>query len=132
MFSQEVADAICSRIASGESLRSAAVAEGTKHPTFLLWCDGNQELADRYARARSVRADVKFEELDDVSEEAANAESAVKIAGLRLKADNIKWMLGKMSPRKYGDVSNVNLSGTVSVRPLGWHIVEPETDQEDS
>jgi hypothetical protein len=125
MFSQDKADAICARLAEGESLRSAAIAEGTKHPTFLLWCNDNPALADQYARAISVRADVKFEELDDVSEEAVKAESAVTVAGLRLKADNIKWQLGKMSPRKYGDVSNVNLSGTVNVRPVAWEVIDP-------
>lgn len=31
------------------------------------------------------------------------AESAVKVAGLRLKVDTLKWKLGKMNPKKYGD-----------------------------
>ena len=41
--------------------------------------------------------------LDDVSEQAVKAETAVEVAGLRLKADNIKWKLARMNAKKYGD-----------------------------
>ena len=50
-----------------------------------------------------IRADRKFEELDDVSEKAALAKKAVTVQGLRLKADNIKWMIARMNSKKYGD-----------------------------
>lgn len=125
MFDPLKAKAICDRIAEGESLRKSAAEEGIKVPTFLLWCNGDSDLADQYARAMSMRADVKFEELEDVSDEAAAAESAVKVAGLRLKSDNLKWALSKLAPKKYGDVSNVNLSGSVSVRPVAWEVIDP-------
>jgi len=114
MFNQETADRICARLAAGESLRKAAEEEGAKVPTFLLWCNNNPPLAEQYARAISMRADVKFDELEDVSEEAVYADSAVKVAGLRLKADNIKWQLARMSPRKYGDKIDHTVTGTTT------------------
>ena len=49
-------------------------------------------------------------ELDDVSEQAVNAETAVQVQGLRLKADNIKWTLGRMNPKKYGDRTEVAIT----------------------
>ena len=57
-----------------------------------------------------------FEELDDVSEEAVKAETAVEVAGLRLKADNIKWKLARMNAKKYGDKLQTEHSGGLTVR----------------
>jgi len=69
----------------------------------MKWLNSQESFADQYARAIILRADAKFDELDDVSEEAAEADSAVKVQGLRLKADNIKWQLARMNAKKYGD-----------------------------
>lgn len=91
------------RMARGESLRKACEAEGLCSPTVLLWANEDAAIADQYTRAMLARADAKFEELDDVSEEAKTAQSAVEVQGLRLKADNIKWQLARMNARKYGD-----------------------------
>ena len=66
---------------------------------------------EQYARAFQLRADAKFEELDDVSDEAVNADSAVQVQGLRLKADNIKWQLARMNAKKYGDKVTAELTG---------------------
>ena len=51
-----------------------------------------------------------FRSLDDVSADAVKAETAVEVAGLRLKADNIKWKLARMSP-KYSDKIDLNHGG---------------------
>ena len=125
MFSQDKADAICAALSGGESLRSAAVSQGISCPTFLLWCNDRPVLAEQYARATRARADLKFEELDDVSEEAANADSAVKIQGLRLKADNIKWQLARMNSRKYGDKIETTHEVGDSIRAVVREIVKP-------
>ena len=105
-FDQADADLICARIAEGESLR--AVCRDIKSPSIaevMRWLanEANANFREQYARAILLRADAKFEELDDVSEEAVSADSAVKVQGLRLKADNIKWQLARMNAKKYGD-----------------------------
>jgi hypothetical protein len=125
MFSQDKADAICAALSSGDSLRTAAAEQGIKHPTFLLWCNDRPDLADQYARAMRVRADLKFEDLDEVSNEAVAADTAIKVAGLRLKADNIKWQLGKMNPKKYGDKIENTLQVGDSIRAVVREIVKP-------
>ena len=104
MHSDETRQKVLDRIAEGESLRSICSDEGMPRlSTVMRWCDEDSEFREQYTRAMNMRADVKFQELDDVSEEAVMAESAVKVAGLRLKADNIKWQLGRMNAKKYGD-----------------------------
>lgn len=100
----EVQQEIIRRMSAGESVRSICRTDGyPSHSTVMDWVNADAEFADHYARARDERADVYFDRLDDVSAEAETAETAVKVAGLRLKADNIKWQLAKMAPKKYGD-----------------------------
>lgn len=100
----EVQQEIIRRMCEGESLRSICRTPNyPAHSTVILWTNTDAEFADQYARAREERADVYFDRLDDVSDDAIKAETAVEVAGLRLKADNIKWQLAKMAPKRYGD-----------------------------
>jgi hypothetical protein len=115
-FDRAKADEICERIADGGTLRTATADLGTTLPTFLRWCSADQELADHYARAMAIRAECKFDELDDVSELAVSAETAVQVAGLRLKADNIKWQIVKILPKKYGE--KLALGGADDLPPI--------------
>lgn len=96
-------DQICEHVASGESLNSFCKAKGFAYVTVLDWINVDDSRSEKYAHARETRADLVFESLDDVSDQAARAKSAVTVAGLRLKADNIKWKLARMAPKKYGD-----------------------------
>jgi hypothetical protein len=125
MYLREKALAVCERISSGESARKSCLAEGVKVPTFLLWCSQNADLAEHYARALSLRADVLFDGIEDVSEDAANADNAVRVAGLRLKSDNLKWQLARMSPRKYGDKLDLNHGGRVQFERIECVVVDP-------
>lgn len=97
-------DALCEFVASGESLSAFCKVHGLALTTTNDWLNDPEHAvrAEDYARAREARADNIFESLDDVSEQAVSADSPVTVAGLRLKADNIKWKLARMH-RKYSD-----------------------------
>jgi hypothetical protein len=64
----------------------------------------------------AIRAECKFDELDDVSALAVSAETAIQVAGLRLKADNIKWQIVKILPKKYGE--KLALGGADDLPPI--------------
>lgn len=108
---------ICEHVLSGESLLSFCKAKGFPYVTVLDWIGADPARTENYARAREARAEMVFESLDEVSEQAVTAETAVEVAGLRLKADNIKWKLARMAPKKYGDKVDVNHSGAIA-RPV--------------
>lgn len=112
-------EAICKDISDGISLRGWSIANGFVQQTVINWIDADVDRAGHYARAREAREDGKFESLEEIGEQAARAKSAVEVAGLRLKADNLKWMLARMSPKKYGDKLEVDqkteLKATVEV-----------------
>lgn len=96
-------ESICQQIAGGMSLRAWAASNGFAQQTVVDWIGSDEARSVHYARAREEREEAKFESLEDIGEQAARAETAVEVAGLRLKADNLKWMLARMSPKKYGD-----------------------------
>lgn len=109
-YTEEIANKICERMAEGNSLLTICSSDDMPcMSTVFKWLTENKDFSDNYTRAWHARADAKFEELDEVSEQAVNAESAVTVAGLRLKADNIKWQTARMNARKYGD--KVTLAG---------------------
>lgn len=98
-----VVSLILESMEEGLSLRKSCEAHGVKKGTFLEWVDADHSLADQYARARARMLDVHAEELEEIGDQAASAESAVEVAGLRLKSDNRKWLLSKLAPKKYGE-----------------------------
>jgi hypothetical protein len=121
---------IIDRVADGQPLRKASEAEKLSVGWLLKWLarEEGASLRERYARAMQARADAMFEDLADVSEEAVTAETAVQVQGLRLKADNIKWMAAKMAPKKYGD--KLELAGDKD-NPLvvSWPVAPPKLER---
>ena len=114
-YTPEKANAVLSLMREGESLRKSCLAAGVNKSTFLLWVDGNPELADQYARARMEMLDAQAEELEEIGDQAVSAATAVEVAGLRLKADNRKWLLSKLAPKKYGDKIQTEHSGSIGI-----------------
>ena len=113
--------AILEAMCEGESLRSACSAHDVKVSTFLLWVKQDKDLAEHYAHARARLLDVQAEELEEIGDQAAKAETAVEVAGLRLKSDNRKWLLSKLAPKKYGD--KLELAGDPA-NPVGIAVIE--------
>lgn len=117
-FSQEVADAICEKLADGISLRSICLDdEMPSKATVFKWLGQQPTFADQYARAREAQADTMADEILDIADDAANdfmtrrnadgstseALNSEHIQRSRLRVDSRKWLASKMLPKKYGD-----------------------------
>lgn len=114
-FSQEVADAICERIAQGDSLR-AILRDDESLPassTVFKWLNDVESFSEQYARAREAQADVLFDEILTIADDGRNDSYKDEdgnprtdhdvIARSKLRVDARKWMAGKLRPKKYGD-----------------------------
>ncbi len=117
MVGKEAIPAILEGMEQGNSLRKACEELGVLPSTFLRWVDADSELQQQYTQARARCLDVQAEELELIGDQAAAAESAVTVAGLRLKSDNRKWLLSKLAPKKYGDKLDLAHSGSIA-RPV--------------
>jgi hypothetical protein len=107
-FSQEVFDAICERIADGESLRAICQDKGMPaRVNVIRWLEKDEALRNQYARARELQADHEFDEIKAIAD-LADAEN-VQVA--RLRVDARKWRASKLRPKVYGDKLEVNGPG---------------------
>lgn len=118
-FTQQVADAICARIAIGEPVRHICLTEGMpEERTFYRWLLKSEEFRQQYAHAKEAQAERFAEELIEIADDASNDwmerldKDAVPIGWMlnadhvqrsRLRVDARKWLMGKMKPKKYGD-----------------------------
>lgn len=125
-FTQPTADAICERIANGESLRAICADEGAPSQSMVYrWLDKHQEFREQYAHAREAQADKLVEEILTIADESDNdtlytehGEQANSewIARSRLRVDARKWIASKMAPKKYGD--KLALGGADDLPPI--------------
>ena len=115
IYTDELAHLICSRIASGESMRS--ICKDDDMPvmsTVMLWLiDGKHpSLSEQYAKARQIQAETLADEIFDIADDGSNDWMKINrgdeegyrvngeaVARSRLRVDTRKWYLSKVLPR---------------------------------
>ncbi|WP_192798260.1 terminase small subunit protein [Brucella intermedia] len=126
-FSQALADAICERIADGDSLRTICDEEGfPARSTVFKWLSENKGFSDQYAHAREEQADSLFDEILSIADDGRNdwmekhgkegenigwQENGEALRRSQLRIDARKWMAGKLRPKRYGDRTQMELTG---------------------
>lgn len=118
-FSKDVADRICESIASGLSLRKTCEQPGmpTRQAVFKWLREGSdasasQELksfVSQYVRAREDQTEAQVDEMQDIAADVGTQSD--HIAKAKLRIDVTRWNAGKMKPKKYGDKSQLELTG---------------------
>lgn len=119
IYTQELADEVCSRLADGDSLRTVCIADDMPSMTTVFkWLRENEEFAKQYARAKEESATALFEEIFDIADDGTNdwmeardkegnaigwRENGEALQRSRLRVDTRKWALSKLVPKKYGD-----------------------------
>lgn len=120
MFTNELADEICERLAGGESLVS--ICESSDYMpnrcTVFQWLYRFKDFANKYALAREAWADAEFERLMEIADTPqfgavvktfANGEEETTTTDMvmhrRLQVDTRKWALARMSPKKFGELT---------------------------
>ena len=105
-FTPKKGDAICSLIASGESVRSIAQRKDMPaESTIYLWLANEPAFSEKYTRAREQQADVYAQEIVTIADDAEDAQIA------RLQMDARKWAASTLAPKKYGDKLDLNHGG---------------------
>ena len=116
-FSQEVFDAICERIANGESLRAICKAKNMPSAEAVrkwLGADNDGPLVAQYARAREMQGDDHFDRVLDTALKVESGELDPQSA--RTVIDALKWTAGKLRPKVYGD--KVAIGGADDLPPI--------------
>jgi len=109
-YTQELADEICNRLATGETLRT--IIQEPHMPdraTIYRWMEIHESFRDNYTHAKSQQADHYFEQIIDESFSSHDAQIG------RLRMDALKWVASKMQPKKYGDKLEIETKGDSAI-----------------
>lgn len=124
-FNQETAEAICERIADGESLRSICTREDMPNKsTVFRWLEELPDFATKYARAREFQADSMADDIVDIADTTqigvktkTNEKGEVEttegdmIEHRKLRIAARQWTAEKLRPKKYGAFKALELTG---------------------
>lgn len=131
-YCKEITNEICLRLAHGESLRQICRSEHIPDiGTILDWLidDRKVEFHQQYARAREIQAEYMFDEIIDIADDGSNDWMEIETKSgrvievgnhehmnrSRLRVDTRKWYLSKVLPKKFGEKTQVEHSGTIDL-----------------
>jgi len=122
IFSEAIAQEICQRLATGESLRSICRDEAMPgRQTVVDWLARDHSFCERYDRARMVGLDEIADELIEIAdganggEDDSAARASANVQQAKLRIDTRKWLLSKLAPQRFGDRIQHEHSGGVIV-----------------
>jgi hypothetical protein len=117
-YDKTVADAICERLAAGESMRKICKSspELPSRPTIYRWLEENLEFARAYAIAMICRMEDMADECIEIADEVVDqrlddkdpdaprvVEDKQTQFKTRTRLEERHYWLSKMGPKKYGD-----------------------------
>lgn len=101
-FDADVAWEVCERSARGEPLTKICKDERIpSYETIYKWLREEPEFAEDYARAREDSAESGYFEIMDIERDLIDGK--IDAGTARVAIDSIKWRIGKMKPKVYGD-----------------------------
>lgn len=121
IYTPELIDSICERVADGESMRKICRDEQMPAMTTIFrWLRENPEFREQYEAATDMRADSFAEDMLDIADippqinEKGGVDSG-DVAHMRLRIDTRKWIASKLKPKKYGDKIEQEIKGDMSL-----------------
>lgn len=116
IYSEEIADRLCERLATGTPLITLCKEEGMPSETTVyrwLQTESHSAFREKYAHARERQADYYAEEIikiaDDGTRDTRTDEDGNEVTDYdhiqraKLRVDARKWFASKVAPKKYGD-----------------------------
>ena len=95
--------------------------------TVFRWLDKHGAFRDMYARAREAQAEFYANQIIDIADETPITEQPYPDGGVtmridaagvqrnKLRVDARKWVAAKLLPRKYGERTHAEMSGSLAM-----------------
>jgi len=114
LYTPELADLICERVAEGESLRKICADDDMPHRSNVeRWLSQDPDFAAKYAHARERQGDLMDEEQMEICRQIKTKEIAA--AEARVLVGVLQWRASKLAPKRYGEKIDVSHSGGIDV-----------------
>lgn len=109
LYTEELAEAIVSRVGAGQTLTKTCDELGLSRFTVAGWQDAHPEFYARLSRARLAQADVEFDEIKDLVDGApANKNAQTKAKN---QMDARKFRVARLNAQLYSEKAGLTLSG---------------------
>ncbi len=110
IYSNALAEEICRRLADGLSLRRVCEADDMPNrDTVRRWLGKREPFRRMYVAAREMQAEHFVDEVIEIADTDDNPTHA------RVRIDARKWAVVKLAPKKYGDKSEIEMSGSLDI-----------------
>lgn len=109
VFCKEVAEKVLIMVAEGTSLKVIADAVGVHVSSIARWRLENDDFHRLYSQAQEIGFELEADSLKTIADEYVDVNKA------RLKSDNLKWLLARRAPGKYGDRLDVNVTQSLDI-----------------
>lgn len=120
IYTPEMADEICDRLATGEPMAQICRDEGMPNPsTVWRWCENDVVFAQRIARARDDGED----QIAANARRVARGESGFSTGDVlrdKLVIETDLKLLAKWNPRKWAERQQMEVGGTVSLQVVDY------------
>lgn len=118
IYTDELANDICTRLGLGESLRKICLDEDMPSLRSVMgWLTTKPDFLQQYTRAREIQAETQFDQLIDIVDQPPelsyvtdkNGElvevkfDSSYVAWMKLRVDTRKWTAARMAPKRYGE-----------------------------
>ena len=98
-YTGEFADEVCRRMAEGASLREVCRDNDVPESTVRQWVrDDRDGFAARYQAARALQVESWSDQIIEIGNR-----KDLDPQDKRLRCDNLKWLMSKLLPKRYGD-----------------------------
>lgn len=125
-YSLDLAARFCQQIGEGKTLRAVCNTNGMPDwHTIHRWLDKHEEFRMQYTRARDLCMQAWEHKLVEIAHDESRDLQPDGKGGFRsdntavnrdrLKIDSYKWLMSKMAPKKYGDLTKLEVGGVDGV-----------------
>lgn len=113
---QQLITEICDLVASGSNINVIARKKKLSGNTVREWLRENKEYASLYTRAREARADARADRIDTYKRKMLHGFLTTEQCRIAIECE--KWQAGKENPKRYGDKSHIEHTGTLTLSQL--------------
>jgi len=82
-------------------------------PQVYRWIEEREDFREGYSRARLLAGDALFDAIGDIREQVRTGKLDASAA--RVIIDALKWQAARLSPRKYGDRTQLDATAAESL-----------------
>lgn len=129
-YNEEIAEAVCSWLAGGKSLRAFCRQEGAPDVTTVCrWIVRHNEFRQQYAQAREAAGYAHGDGVIEVVELLREGDLDAQTA--KAMMDGLKWAAERMAPKAHSAKQDINhTSSDGSMSPTRIELVAPSMDKD--